>query len=392
MSDSQLTTGEINRGVRLGSVVLRDYMRAVEGTDMLPLADLEPVLMGLYGEVGGIMASAKKYLREGAAYSGHRQALEEEFGDTLWYLTALCRRLGVSVSDVLDDAANRGGYNVTVTASNHPDDPASHILSANMPPVDNAALLNLGEAAAALLQVKSSDERTLGLLRTFAGVYIQSLQSCHLNFSEIVRTNIQKTRGRFLEPDISSLPTFDNSFPEDESLPQRFEIKVTQRKSGQGYLQWNGVFIGEPLTDNIDNPDHYRFHDVFHFAYAAILHWSPVIRSLIKQKRKSSPRVDETQDGGRAIAVEEGLTAWIFSRAKKLEFFAEQDRVSFDLLKTIQDFVHGYEVEQCPLRLWERAILDGYAVFRQVRDNNGGLVIGDRVARTLVYGAERKED
>ncbi len=355
---------------------------------MLPLADLEPILMGLYGEVGGIMASAKKYLREGAAYSGHRQALEEEFGDTLWYLTALCRRLDVSVSNVLSDAANRDGYGVTGAASNYPDDPTSHILSASESPPNNETLLNLGEAAAALLRVKFLDGRTLNLLHTFADVYIQSLQSYRLNFSEIVRTNIQKTRGRFLEPDIYSLPNFDNNFPEDERLPQRFKIKVAQRKSGQCYLQWNGVFIGEPLTDNIDNPDHYRFHDVFHFAYAAILHWSPVVRSLIKQKRKSNPRVDETQDGGRAIAVEEGLTAWIFACAKKLEFFAEQDRVSFDLLKTVQEFVRGYEVEQCPLRLWERAILDGYAVFRQVRDNNGGLMIGDREARTIVYKAE----
>lgn len=72
----------------------------------------------------------------------------------------------------------------------------------------------------------------------------------------------------------------------------------------------------------------------------------------------------------------------------EIEFFVNQDRISFDLLKTVQEFVRGYEVEQCPLRLWERAILDGYAVFRQVRDNNGGLMIGDREARTIAYRAE----
>jgi hypothetical protein len=43
----------------------------------------------------------------------------------------------------------------------------------------------------------------------------------------------------------------------------------------------NGVFIGDPLTDNIRDPDGYRFHDVFHFARAAILHWSPTFRALI---------------------------------------------------------------------------------------------------------------
>lgn len=38
-----------------------------------------------------------------------------------------------------------------------------------------------------------------------------------------------------------------------------------------------------------------------------------------------------------------------------------------------------------PLKLWEIAILQGYAVFRQVRANNGGIVIGDRSTRTITY-------
>ena len=55
------------------------------------------------------------------------------------------------------------------------------------------------------------------------------------------------------------------------------------------------------------------------------------------------------------------------------------------MLKTVQRFVRGYEVEACPLKLWEQAILEGYKVFRLVRDNNGGIVIGDREARTIEY-------
>ena len=161
----------------------------------------------------------------------------------------------------------------------------------------------------------------------------------------------------------------------------------SQRKSGKSYLQWNGVFIGDPLTDNIADPDGYRFHDVFHFAYAAILHWSPVMRALIKHKRKSLAEYDESQDGGRAIVVEEGLTAWIFAKAKELNFFEGQERVSLGILKTIGEFVDGYEVDQCPLKLWERAILDGYAVFRQVRDAEGGWIVGDRESRTIRYEA-----
>lgn len=133
------------------------------------------------------------------------------------------------------------------------------------------------------------------------------------------------------------------------------------------------------------DPDGFRFHDVFHFAYAAILHWSPTFRALIKHKRKSHPVIDEAQDGGRAIVVEEGLTAWLFTRAKELNFFENQNSISLDLLKIIQQFVKGYEVEICPLNLWEQAILQGYEVFRQVRLNDGGIVIGDRNKRTLSF-------
>ena len=201
----------------------------------------------------------------------------------------------------------------------------------------------------------------------------------------VVRTNAEKARGRFLEPDFDTLPTFDSQFQEEERLPDEFEISFTQRENGQSYLQWNGVFIGDPLTDNIGEIDNYRFHDVFHLAHAAILHWSPVFRALIKQKRKSDPAYDRDQDGGRAIVVEEGLTAWVFSRAKDVEYFRDQNRVSFDLLKGVQEFVRGYEVEACPLRLWETAILEGYGVFRQLQENNGGVVIGNRRARKIGY-------
>ena len=374
-----------NKATSEGTILLSHYMREIEPTDKLPQGNLRPVLMGLYGEVGSIMATAKKHHREKAAYSGYQQAVEEEFGDALWYFTALCRRLDVSIETILSEAVNQDGYSKIIAASDLPDGPVSHISSASPPPDLEKVLLSLGRATAALLGIRNVDERTHDLLRTFSDRYLKALQANHLSFSKIVHMNIEKTRGRFLDPDTSGLPTFDDEFPDEEQLPHHFEIKIMQRKSGESYMQWNGVFIGEPLMDNIRDPDGYRFHDVFHFAHAAILHWSPTFRALIKQKRKSDPKFDEAEDGGRAIVVEEGLTAWIFSRAKHLQFFEGQNGISFDLLKIVQQFVQGYEVAKCPLRLWERAILDGYKVFRQVRDNNGGIVVGDREARTIEY-------
>lgn len=356
---------------------LQSYREKIAPTDKLPENDLRPVLLGLFGEVGSIMTTAKKRHREQKAYADtdYQHAAEEEFGDTLWYFTALCKRLGFNVEDILSEGKNvkesskiPAAHNLTIT----PDPPMSS--PSGLASLENS-LFKLGKSAASMFGVNDSRTNAAVLLRAFARCYENALESAEMTIDQVVPRNTDKVCGRFLDPEPSRLPTFDETFMEEERLPQQFEIRITQRKSGQCYLQLNNVFVGEPLTDNIADPDGYRFHDVFHFAHAAILHWSPTFRALIKQKRKSVPTVDETQDGGRAIVVEEGLTAWIFVRAKELNFFEGQDKVSFDLLKGVSQFVRGYEVEACPLRLWERAILQGYEVFRKVRDKKGGIVV-----------------
>ncbi len=344
--------------------IFTDYKHGIVGTDNLPSDDCEPVLLGLFGEVGSVMAIAKKRYREQEAYTRGQHALKEELGDVFWYFAALCRRLNIEIDGIFSDV---------------------HVSPQDTAPTPDEALLELGKAAAALLDVRQLDGHSKGLLRAFVHSYMRILTLNKVNIGDILSANVAKVQGRFLVPFKTDLPTFDSDFPDEERLPLHFEIRFMQRKSTQGYLQWNGVFIGDPLTDNAYEPDGYRFHDVFHLAHAAILHWSPTFRALIKQKRKSNPIIDETEDGGRAIVVEEGLTAWIFSRAKQLDLFATQNSISFDMLKTVQEFVRGYEVEQCPLNLWEQSILEGYAVFRQLYANEGGIVIGDRATRTLTY-------
>lgn len=385
MNSNLASTDHQNKATSKGSMPICDYMQQIKHTDRLPKDNLQPVLMGLFGEVGSIMATAKKYHREKTVYAGYQQAVEEEFGDALWYFTTLCRRLGIGVDTILSEAADRDGYSKVIAASDFPDSPVSHISSVNATSNLDKTLLKLGEATAALLGIQRLDKQTHDLLCTFSNCYLHALQTAQVSFYKVAHMNIEKACGRFLDPDPSTLPTFDSDFPDAEKLPLHFEIKINQRRRGRSYLQWNDVFIGDPLTDNIIQSDGYRFHDAFHLAHAAILHWSPTFRALIKRKRKSNRKIDEAQDGGRAIVIEEGLTAWIFSCAKHLNFFEGKTSVSFDLLKTVQQFVQGYEVEECPLKLWEQAILEGYEVFRQVRDNKGGIVIGDRETRTIEY-------
>jgi hypothetical protein len=367
-----------------GSLLLTDYAAEIAATDVLNPNDFNPVLQGLYGEVGGIMTTVKKHFRDKSAYPGFKRAAEEEFGDTLWYLAAICRRLNVPLDEIFGEAANHGNFKNVGAASDIAEGAMAYIAVpvAATSSLDTT-LVHLGQTAAALLG--GTPARTD--LVAFVRAYLDAIHAAELAFSDVAHGNLRKARGAFLEPrpfDLAHLD-FDSKFGTEEQLPKEFRIRVNQRVSGKSYLQWNGVFIGDPLTDNIADRDGYRFHDVFHFANAAILHWSPVMRALIRHKRKSNPKFDEEQDSGRAIVVEEGVAAWIFSRAKELNFFENQEKVSLGILKTIGEFVSGYEVEKCPLKLWEKAILEGYAVFRQLKANEGGWIIGNREQRTIKY-------
>ncbi len=63
-----------------GSLLLSEYAAEIAATDILSSTDLNPVLQGLYGEVGGIMATAKKHVREKSAYPGHSTLNEKWIG------------------------------------------------------------------------------------------------------------------------------------------------------------------------------------------------------------------------------------------------------------------------------------------------------------------------
>lgn len=367
------------------NVLLSEYENITAPTDRFPQTEMTPILLGLFGEVGSVMSTSKKLHREQTAFQGYMRDVEEELGDTLWYLTALCRRLKLSLSDLFTEVLGNNNYSVRIAANSDPSHPIAQVMSASdLAPLDTI-LLNLGECSSHLLRMEMNHETARPLLLDFIRVYIQAIQASRVSFATVLNRNIAKVRGRFLETPLDDLPDFDVKFQPEEQLPREFEIEISQRPNGRSYLRWHGVFIGDPISDNIAESDDYRFHDVFHFANAAILHWSPTFRALIKHKRKSNPEVEEAQDSGRAIVIDEGLSAYIFSHAKSLHFFADQTSVSFDLLKAVQNFVRGYEVEQCPLKLWEDAILQGYEVFRQVRQNNGGIVMGNRKNRTLHY-------
>ena len=254
-------------------VLLSEYESAIAPTDRFHKNDTTPILLGIFGEVGSVMSTSKKLSREKSAFSnGYRRDVEEELGDTLWYVAALCRRLDMSLSNLFAEALGNGSYSISVAANADPDRPVAKVFSiSDLAPLDSV-LLRLGEFSARLLAVEMGSEKVRPLLIDFIGIYLEAVQASSVSFAAILNENIAKTCGRFLTPSAEDLPDFDAEFPVDEQLPGKFEIEILQRPNGRSYLRWNGVFIGDPLTDNIADQDGYRFHDVFHLANAAILH------------------------------------------------------------------------------------------------------------------------
>lgn len=215
-----------------------------------------------------------------------------------------------------------------------------------------------------------------------------------LDLEEIAEGNLKKCLDRWGW--INSVQTgvqdkvymFDSSFPEDERLPRFFEVEITEIRQGSSPKMKafiDGKPLGNDLTDNSYSTDGYRFHDIFHLSYAAVLGWSPVIRSLLKCKRKSNPCFDEVEDGGRAIAIEEGLSALVFSYAKDRNFLAGVSAIDYQLLKTIKNMTSHLEVANCSLGDWEKAIVIGYEIWRQVNKNLGGTVVVDLDERSMNY-------
>ena len=67
-------------------------------TDKLEPA-LDTALLGLVGEVGSLVSALKKKRRDTDGYFGYADAVLEELGDVLWYLSAVARRGGTTLAE-----------------------------------------------------------------------------------------------------------------------------------------------------------------------------------------------------------------------------------------------------------------------------------------------------
>ena len=300
---------------------LDEYQAASEATDVLPdgLDGTRLALLGLVGEAGSAAAAAKKAHRDHPLRS-LRDQLHDELGDVLWYAAAVARRQDLQLGDIASG-------------------------------------------------------------------------------------NLSKSRDLFGPPSFPEF--FDDNLPTDEQLPRSMRIKFTTTLDDDGvtrcrmvaadeplreltrqrWAEWSKSpdvdgQIGDPIDDNAEVTDYYRYHDVIHLGHAAKLGWSPVLRGLLGRKRRTDPEMDRIQDGARAIATEEGLAAIVFRQLEQ-SGFAGDNVVPFDLLSQVRWSVRGHEVADVAPSAWRATYEDCARVLRYLIDNDGGTVVADLNGREL---------
>ena len=210
--------------------------------------------------------------------------------------------------------------------------------------------------------------------------YLSNVATKHgLSLEDVATYNIGKSQRRWhlAANGVSRQRLFDEDFPEAERFPRQMDVSIDSEGHGKISTLINGKKFGDPLRDNRYEDDGYRFHDIFHLSYASVLGWSPTLRALLRRKRKSDPMVDEVEDGGRAIVIEEGIAAMVFSYAERRNFLEGAEGVNYDLLRTIKDMTSHLEVSCRTEGDWERAIMTGFQLWCQVRAKGKGRIRAD---------------
>jgi NTP pyrophosphatase (non-canonical NTP hydrolase) len=374
------------------TLTVGQYQDLSRGTDRKP-EGLSFPLLGLFGEAGSLLSELKKKQRDADSYFGYEASVIEELGDVLWYFANLATRAQIRLPAlahrISGGPADGGAPDIALAALQ----PALSVTGPAAQAAFEATLMNLAGEIGKLVAdfsaggIAVGSEHLSDRMESIFRALIGAANNAGVSLGEAAHRNLAKIYDRWPQARIYP-PLFDDGCDRGEQIPRRIEMHIfekTVNKKTYVFLRCNDINIGDRLTDNKLEKDEYRFHDVFHLAYAAILGWSPVMRALFRVKRKSRPAIDEAEDGARAILIEEGVSTWIFNHAAPLNFFENLTSVDYGLLKAARSLVAGYEAERCPLWLWEEAILKGYEVFRALRQHRRGVVIADLNERTITF-------
>lgn len=214
-----------------------------------------------------------------------------------------------------------------------------------------------------------------------------------LSLNEIAEQNLAKVADRY-EPSDNPRLLYDHELPEDQQLHRLFEYRFEERTiDGVRKLvlvdNSYGETTGDPLTDNAYEDDGYRYHDVAHLTFAACLGWSPVLRKLLRTKKRiinrAGPKVDDAEDGGRAQVIEEAIVAAAYVYASDHDLLDGIEAIDWRLLRHIKQMTAQVEVKNRSTLEWNSTLVRAFSVWRELRRSGGGVVRGDLEKGTIEF-------
>lgn len=326
-------------------------------------------ILGLLGETGTLATVLKREKRDGEIYNAFDKDLREDLGDILWYVAIIATRIGMVIESP---------KNITLTKNKDSFDRLYSLAK---------KVLEL-TGAREVIKVKC-DNPPLELSKLIIDI-LSEINNIAVIFStnieEVADDNWNKIQGYWKSDHKKPARQFDQELPYYEKIPRKMDIDFVEINDGKGIiLRSNEINIGNRLTDNAPSDDGYRYHDVFHLANLATLGWSPVFRGILQCKRKSVPSKDEIQDGARAVIIEEAVINHIYDYARDHNFLEGMERIDLNLIKRVLNLVRNYEVEKCKPWEWQYCIIEGYRVFRKLKENKGGTVRVDSDRRSIEF-------
>jgi len=202
--------------------------------------ELDTALLGLVGEVGSLVSALKKKRRDTDGYFGYADAVLEELGDVLWYLSAVARRGGTS----LVEAASR-----SIAPNGLGADPRLSDLEPRTRGDDAAdrgfeiALLELAGEAGDLAKRFASGAYTdnvdalrgdiVKLLRPLG----RAAAAADVSLDEAGARNIVKIEDRWPRERKPPMPA-DDGFHVDEQLPRQLRVEIYEREDDDSVPEW----------------------------------------------------------------------------------------------------------------------------------------------------------
>lgn len=405
-------------------------------------------IYGLVSEIGSVLAAVKKQrLGEGGTpevlASRLTQAeLAEELGDVMWYCFALAQleapqaRTDILASQVatlreelksedakasrfrsriesgrLADFYERAAKFPTLSERTfkHYQEIAALTARTEGEELIEVCMTYLMQAGTQLMRTLISEEEralsdqvrdrnSLDLLGEIAW-HLSSVATVYeLKLDEVAKFNQDKVNSR--RTGETPTPLHDHDFSSTQQFPRQFEVAIVTVGPRRSRMYFDNKQLGDDLTDNNYEPDGYRFHDVLHLANVAHLGWSPVVRGMMRRKRKdpNRPNVDEVEDGARAQIVDEAVVKLIHSEgariakilhpdkpAEERPIFPEGVDIPFAFLKLIKRVAQGLEVDRNSYSEWIAAIRDGYRVYGELCREKQGTITVDLVRRKISY-------